>query len=202
MKGECTIVEMVMQRMDRVSPTIIDVGAYDGWHLLQFYAQTGGRGQYIAIEAARPKPSTWPCNARWISAIASDVEGEADWYASDAKHPGSGSTLPPVPNIGDIYEGMTFTQAPRRASIRIDSLCHRLAIDEINLLWLDVQGAELQVLRGCGDMLNRTGLIAVEVHAGEYVGAPNQAQIAAMLGPRFLPVTPMTAGHMLFEATR
>jgi hypothetical protein len=51
MKGECTIVEMVMQRMDRVSPTIIDVGAYDGWHLLQFYAQTGGRGQRLDAPA-------------------------------------------------------------------------------------------------------------------------------------------------------
>lgn len=47
-------------------------------------------------------------------------------------------------------------------TIRLDQFCAARGISEIDVLWMDVQGAELLVLRGLGTLLARVKLIHLE----------------------------------------
>lgn len=51
--------------------------------------------------------------------------------------------------------------------VRIDSWCKENKIDTIDLLWMDVQGAEKIVLEGCGDYLKNVRAICTEVEIAQ-----------------------------------
>src|SRR5918994_1153850 len=58
-------------------------------------------------------------------------------------------------------------------TMRLDRFCDAHSIERIDLVYLDVQGAELMVLRGAGDYLTRIGAVWLEVGARElYDGQP------------------------------
>jgi FkbM family methyltransferase len=184
-------------RLGRACPIVVDVGAYDGWHSLRIREAFNGNTTNILIEPERPSPMQGLDRWHWHQCVAADANGETVWNISDQAHPGSGSALPPVPNIGDIYPGMSFTPGTRPMQ-RLDTLLRLHGIDAIDLLWMDVQGAESIVLRGLGELVTRTAIIATEVHAGEYIGAPTAEQIVAAL-PTHKLVSAIDAGHLILE---
>lgn len=53
------------------------------------------------------------------------------------------------------------------ACVRLDSLAVQLGIDRIDLLKIDVEGAELRVLYGAGDFLKKISRIVLEYHGDE-----------------------------------
>jgi len=55
--------------------------------------------------------------------------------------------------------------------IRLDALCGELAVDVIDLIWLDLQGAELLALQSAGVLLEKTRYVYTEVsHRSIYLG--------------------------------
>jgi len=48
-------------------------------------------------------------------------------------------------------------------SIRLDGFCAERKVEAIDILWMDVQGAELLVLEGLGDRLDRASFVHMEV---------------------------------------
>lgn len=51
--------------------------------------------------------------------------------------------------------------------IRIDEWCEENKIDTVDILWVDVQGAEKMVFDGCGDVLKNVKAIATEIGLDE-----------------------------------
>lgn len=187
-------------KLGRSCPVVVDVGAYDGFHSYQIRQAFNGNTTNVLIEPERPSPMQGLERWHWHQCVAADANGETVWNVSDRAHPGSGSALEPVPHIGQIYPGMSFTP-DKRPMRRLDSILAEHGIDQIDLLWMDVQGAELLVLAGLGELITRTAVIATEVHAGEYVGAPTADLIVAAL-PTHQLVSAIDAGHLILELKR
>lgn len=69
--------------------------------------------------------------------------------------------------------------------IRLDALCAQLGIDVIDLIWMDLQGAELIALQSAGSLLERTRYLYTEVsHRPLYDGQCLFDQVDAFLTAR------------------
>jgi FkbM family methyltransferase len=184
-------------RLGQACPVIVDAGAYDGQHSLQLRKAWNDHTTNILIEPERPSPMRGLERWHWHQCVAGDADGETAWNVSDRAHPGSGSALNPVKHIGSIHRGLSY-RPDRRPMRRLDGILAEHGIDRIDLLWMDVQGAELLVLAGLGDLITRTAVIGTDVHEVEYIGAPTAEEIVAAL-PTHRLVNAMDAGHLILE---
>jgi FkbM family methyltransferase len=78
----------------------------------------------------------------------------------------SSSLLPPKEHTR-VLPWVKFDRTIQVETTRIDRFCDEHSIDTIDLVHLDVQGAEVVVLRGAGDYVKRIGAIWMEVAAIE-----------------------------------
>ena len=53
---------------------------------------------------------------------------------------------------------------PRVAAVDLDSLMHDCHIDHIDLLKVDIEGAEREVFKNAGEWLNKVSIITIELH--------------------------------------
>ena len=93
---------------------------------------------------------------------ASDSDGFMTFYETNLT--GSGSLL----RVGVLARksyGMEQAESFQVAATRLDTHAHENGYDQetIDCLWIDVQGAEMAVLRGAAEILNRTRSIFIEV---------------------------------------
>jgi hypothetical protein len=89
----------------------------------------------------------------------------------------SSSLLSPGAAI-DAYPWLEFLGTMRVNTERLDHLAARLGLPHIDFLHLDVQGAELLVLRGAGDLLPRIHTVWLEVEdVPLYRGQPLRADV-------------------------
>ncbi|MCB0955487.1 MAG: FkbM family methyltransferase [Ilumatobacter sp.] len=66
--------------------------------------------------------------------------------------------------------------------VRLDAWAAEHGLERMDVLKMDVQGAEADILRGAGDLLHRTRLVLTEVHLNPmYVGAPLFGEVDALL---------------------
>ncbi len=80
----------------------------------------------------------------------------------------SGSILAPAPRLTAQWPSISY-KAPRRVtSVRLDAFCARKGIESIDLLHMDVQGAEYFALMGLGAM--RPEMIFLEINETAEVG--------------------------------
>ena len=66
-------------------------------------------------------------------------------------------------------EEWSYTVGPGSASaesLTIDALLKRMDLDRVDVLKMDIEGAEQQVLQAGGDWPERVGMIKVEIHRG------------------------------------
>jgi FkbM family methyltransferase len=187
----------LVQRHASTRPVMVDVGAYDGSHSLMFRAAFPDAVN-VLVEPERPNPRGVMASWHWVQCAAGRDNGVMTWNKSDKTHPGSGSILSPVEHIASIYPGMSF-EVEQRPVRRLDSILAELHVGSVDLLWMDVQGAELEVIAGLGNAIHRVKVIATEVHAGEYKGAPTAESIVQAL-PSFRLVSAIDAGHLLLES--
>ena len=77
-----------------------------------------------------------------------DVPQAGDWDYGNK----SSSLLPPK-ELEDVVPWLKFERTILVETMRLDRFCDAHSIERIDLVYLDVQGAELMVLRGAGDYL-------------------------------------------------
>lgn len=115
---------------------------------------------------------------------ASDRAGTALFRGTH--FPGTASMLP----INDSrYERGPSFDAP---TVPLDELLD--AAGPVDCLWVDVQGAELRVLKGAPRVLARTEAVLLEVGA-PYVGAPTLRELDDHLGARGFQLASLGTGH-------
>lgn len=107
----------------------------------------------------------------------SNENGSADFYLSEGE-PGdlkndsswnygnkSSSLLPPSDEMKKYTSWLSFDKKETVKTKRLDNYVSKKNISSIDFVHIDVQGAELMVLKGAGDFLKKIKLIWMEVEA-------------------------------------
>jgi FkbM family methyltransferase len=103
------------------------------------------------------------------------------------KHPMCSSLYPPnetyISRIADLAEFAGLDFSFELDTVTLDSFCQDEGIHEIDFLQIDVQGADLDVLQGAIEILNRSVLaLQVEVEFSHlYIGQPLFADVDSFL---------------------
>lgn len=143
--------------------TVVDVGAHIGTFALMAGRRVGPAGRVLAFE---PSPKTFALLRRnleanrmpwiWPNDFAlADVAGTAELFIAD-----DGANNP----AADTLRAQDGRKAVSIRLRRLDDVMSERKMDRVDLLKIDVEGAELRVLDGAPKTLAATRRIVMEVH--------------------------------------
>lgn len=174
----------VEEYLQRAPTVIIDAGCYDAGDTIAF-KEMWPEARVIGFEAC---PDNYNRIVRTGAATSGDVEvyhvavcdhgnGVLFNSNSDTNQTGhfgqTGSILPFAQKLIDTWPSITVRPPRKVGSVRLDAFCQARGIEDIDLLHMDVQGAEYFALLGLGEM--RPKMIYLEIdetaETGRYVGA-------------------------------
>jgi FkbM family methyltransferase len=152
---------------------VFDVGAGIGAEALLFSRLVGGRGRVVSIEA---HPRTYArlvglCTVNRLDNViplqfaVGDTNGHV--LLSDVADHVQNKLLGP---------GETGIRVPAR---RIDTIASELGIGQVDLLKMNIEGAERQALSGMGALLERTRHVCISCH--DFLGVPTKATVRGFL---------------------
>jgi FkbM family methyltransferase len=144
--------QLLRRLLDR-SAVFFDVGANIGYYTFLAAALLEGRGVVHAFEpwpaifddlAASARLNSFRCLELQRAALA-DRDGESPLFIPDGPEWTMASLL--AAGVGGPYELVP--------ALRFDTYCKQREIERVDVMKIDVEGAELQVLRGMGSLLSR-----------------------------------------------
>lgn len=162
-------------------PVIFDVGAHYGEsvvYLKKLFPKA-------LIHSFEPDPDSFDIlsasvleGVSYFNMAFSDVDGTASFYRNKISHTNSllkvnlksrdsidiANAI--VKNDMQYFEG--FNEEVQVASVRLDSFTNQHSIGKIDLLKIDVQGAECRVLVGGNKILRNTTAIVLEINFFDY----------------------------------
>lgn len=169
------------------NPLIIDVGANEGRTVDRFLCLFPAAA-VVAIEAnpelAVQLMEKYRKNGQVtvVSNALSDSTGETEFYVSNDAIHGMSSMLPWSPESDHVNRVERRIQVQ---TVRLDDLCASRNIQRVDVLKLDIQGAEMLALAGAGDLVTRGAitLIFVEVwfEDKDYLGQCHFLNVYEML---------------------
>jgi FkbM family methyltransferase len=162
---------------------IMDVGSFDGADAIRL-KQRFPQARVIAFEADPDRfivvdRSGGAGDVEAVQCAVGSIDGQLGWYqAIDKNGVGSaGSLFPHAKNFSGFYQSKAANDV---RVIRLDTYCRQNGIDEIDLMHIDVEGAEYEVLIGMGRL--RPKMIFLEMMAREtWKGARSSADIHRFL---------------------
>ena len=154
--------------------SILELGARDCAETLAFHHILNGSVDIYAFEC---NPATLPVCRQRISGIkrirlvekaVGDSDGIREFYQIDPErtrttwpdgNPGASSMF----RASETYPPETYVQRPIQVNTaRLDRFLDSSGIASIDLLWMDIQGAELDALRGLGEKIRTVSIIHLE----------------------------------------
>jgi len=152
---------------------VLDVGAGIGAEALLFSRLAGKAGRVFSIEA---HPSTYArlvdlCrvnaldNVTPLQLAVGDADGEV--VLSDVAHHLQNKV------VSSAEAGI---RVPAR---RLDDIAAELDIDRVDLLKMNIEGAEVRALAGMGSLLDNTRHVCVGCH--DFLGIPTKRDVRALL---------------------
>lgn len=162
------------------NPVIIEAGASRGMDTLKF-ANLWPAGKIFAFE---PEPATFALLSDVVKgfeniiieevALAADsgtavlnISSSKDETATDAS-----SLLKPT-GVKDVWSTLEFKKSVTVRTVSLSDLMEMHGLPKVDLMWLDMQGAELEFLKGSPEMLQRVKYVYMEVSLREmYEGMP------------------------------
>ena len=146
------------RRLLRPGMTAMDVGAHAGYYTVLFSRLVGPVGRVFAFE---PHPTTFAvlernvrrrslANVTLSAAAVSDRDGEGDLWetAVSVGH----TLLAAKPGTG---------RARRVPTVRLDTAARGHAVERVDLVKIDVEGAEAEVLAGMAELAARSPALSV-----------------------------------------
>jgi FkbM family methyltransferase len=154
----------------RSGDVVVDAGAGTGAETLVFSRLVGPEGRVVSIEA---HPATFArlvdlCRANSLANVtALDVMlAEYDGEAA-------------MSDEGNHLRNARADAGIRVGARRLDSLARELGIDRIDLLKMNIEGAETDALHGLGPLVDRTGHVVISCH--DFLGIPTKAAVCSFL---------------------
>lgn len=160
----------VIKRYLPPCPLIIDCGAHIGLDTIELSSIEGSR--IFAFEPIvqlfeRLVENTQPCrNIECFNVALSDYNGVAEMYVSSGGSDGSSSLLKPKEHLVD-HPDVLFKQITKVKSMTLDSWAKENQIQKIDMLWLDMQGAEQKMLMASKDIFKTVTVIHSEISTKE-----------------------------------
>lgn len=192
----------------RRNTVVLDVGAHlleEAWHLLphlegaSWHAFEPNPECFQACQAyiprLRPHEVHLTCSAVGASPGTTTLHLSArrdggPWTASS-------STRPPK-NVLAAYPWLHFPKTIEVPVTTLDEYCRRNRVERVDLVKMDVQGAEIDVVRGGQETLTKTSYLIVEVVENEeYEGQAGLAALVAELPGRWEVVERTTCDALL-----
>jgi len=190
------LIERFATFFSRVPSAIYELGSRDGEDAARL-AAVAPDAQVVAFECNPDTVATVERrlaivpNARAIDLAVTDFDGDTTFYKIDPHktittwedgNPGASSLF--VATGKYPIEQYVQTPVSVRAG-RLDTLINSETIPPPELVWIDLQGAELAALRGLGTHLGQVGLVYVELSfMGIYEGQPLAKDVIRFLGRR------------------
>jgi len=164
---------------------IVNLGSRDGNEDVCF-AQNFPKARVISFE---PNPETYqtvlsttfpytsitPCNL-----AATEFDGTIDFYQNKTGNHGASSIFKKS-GLYDYIEDYKQDVIQVR-SVRLDNFLGSIGIKKVDLLWADIQGAELSAFRGMGELMNGVKCVNTEIeYKPIYHGQPLYDEVRAFL---------------------
>jgi len=174
--------EQLLQNLVKFSePIIFDVGAHRG-ESVSFLKRIFPSASIYSFE---PDPDSYKelssfnvARVCYFNLAISDSDGTASFYRNKISHTNSllkvnlkskdSISIAKATEVNDtqFFEG--FNEEVKVISVRLDSFTYSNSIDHIDLLKIDVQGAECRVLNGAIETLKKTKVIIIEIGFFDY----------------------------------
>ncbi|HEY8715558.1 MAG TPA: FkbM family methyltransferase [Candidatus Acidoferrum sp.] len=156
-----------VQRLLRPGMTVLDIGAHHGLYTLLCSKSVGSKGRVIAFEASPRECRRLgkhvrinSCsNVRIEPCAAGSEHGSADFYVVDGPTDWGNSLREPV-----VAEATYKIRVEVRA---VDDVLQGLGISRVDFMKIDVEGAELEVLKGAMQLLRGVARPAILVEVQE-----------------------------------
>jgi FkbM family methyltransferase len=178
-------VEIADKYLDPASVRVVlDVGSRDAEVALYLKEHYANANVYafecnpVAIELCKQNIAGRP-GVFLVEKAVSDVTGELDFYAVDDVNIGAASlyVFNPEHPQEDLRQRKISVPSTTLADWARDE-----GIDQIDVIWIDLQGAELRAFRGLGELINSIGVIYTEVeYTPIYEGQPLEDQVRRYL---------------------
>lgn len=155
---------------------VLDIGTYDCAQSLYFKKHLPN-ARVVAFEGN--PGNLYRCRGKGVELVqkaVTDYSGRTDFYQIQAgTNDGASSLYEPKDKILPWDPPPRFKKV-RVPCIRIDDWARINHVDQIDAVWMDVQGAELKVLTGFGtELLSKVKVIMTEVETQPvYNGNPTQ----------------------------
>jgi FkbM family methyltransferase len=157
--------DIVQQFSPKIGDIVIDVGAAFGFYTILASKRVGEQGRVVAIE---PQPDSFEMLNKNIKLNKLTNIVTLNYAVSSRK-----TTLKLYSSYSTIQEraGQSLQSYIEVSADNLDNLLRQLDIDEVNWVKVDVEGAELEVLKGAVGILSSSRDIAlfVEVHSTDLV---------------------------------
>lgn len=194
-------------------PFIFDVGAHHGESVV--YLKT--LFPNASIHSFEPDPDSFDVlsasaieGVSYFNLALSDADGMASFYRNKISHTNSlfkvnlnsrdsiGIANAVAENDTQYFEG--FNEEVKVAATRLDSFSKQHSIGQIDLLKIDVQGAECRVLAGGSVTLRNTKVIVLEINFFDYYEHQTSfldiENILSPLGFRFFSISELSNNPM------
>jgi FkbM family methyltransferase len=141
---------------------VLDVGAYIGYWSLHASKAVGSKGRVIAVE---PNPESFSIlsmnvkrnslnNITAVNSAAGATDDDVTFYISS--HDPTASTI-----LSTMAESYYRSRRIKVHMITLDSLTQRLGIEKVDWIKIDIEGAELEALRGCKETIKRSANLKI-----------------------------------------
>lgn len=148
-------------------PIILEAGACDGTDTLQL-ARLWPKGRVYSFE---PVPSMYKLASKKIAGqqnielfpyALNDKDATVTIHVSSGRSNASSSLLDPLDHL-QIHPDVLFSENLEVPAYTIDSWAKQNNVHNVDLMWLDMQGAEFRVLNASPNILGTVKLIYTEV---------------------------------------
>ena len=169
--------ELLRECVGKSDPTILEIGCNDGSHSLWFFEVFENPKVYCfepdPRAIARFKTNVGQRSDVKISEMAiSDCDGEITFYQSGGhRDEGAATVIPEGWDLSGsirqpkdhltVFPWVTFGQSTVVKTATLDTWCNEHGIEVIDFIWMDVQGAEIDVCRGGMKTLMKTRFISL-----------------------------------------
>lgn len=165
----------------RAGHVVIDAGANEGLYTVFAARRVGRAGRVVAVEPSRREFERLRRNVEHnrldnvtvVRAALSDRDGFAELHIADVEHAGQ-NTLGRF-----MYPGVCEVGREAVKSLRLDRAVEELGLTRVDVIKMDIEGAEVSALRGAGLVLQRYRPVLL-LEAAEQALAAQGASVSEM----------------------